>query len=379
MTSDQKRVLLQLGLFILTFITTTLAGAEWAYGRSIFAKDYAWSDFVSGLEFSIPFLLILTVHEFGHYFVARYHKVKVTLPYYLPMPPLPFSIGTMGALIRIKEKIYSKKQNFDIGIAGPLAGFAAALIILFYAFTHLPEPEYIFQIHPEYEQYGLSYADHVYENQNENIVDITIGKNLLFLFFEKFVADPDRMPNPHEIMHYPLILAGFLSLVFTFLNLLPIGQLDGGHVSYGLFGFKIHRIIASVIFVAFLFYAGIGVVTPRDSPDDLLFWVPGAIGFLYLALSGLGFSKRDTLMYALIMFAALFVLSWLFPNLQGYSGWLVFGFLIGRFIGIQHPPSEIQEPLDTKRIILGWLSLIIFVICFTPAPLMITQVIVDQP
>jgi membrane-associated protease RseP (regulator of RpoE activity) len=379
MTSDQKRVLLQLGLFILTFITTTLAGAEWAYGRSIFAKDYAWSDFVSGLEFSIPFLLILTVHEFGHYFVARYHKLKVTLPYYLPMPPLPFSIGTMGALIRIKEKIYSKKQNFDIGIAGPLAGFAAALIILFYAFTHLPEPEYIFQIHPEYEQYGLSYADHVYENQNENIVDITIGKNLLFLFFEKFVADPDRMPNPHEIMHYPLILAGFLSLVFTFLNLLPIGQLDGGHVSYGLFGFKIHRIIASVIFVAFLFYAGIGVVTPRDSPDDLLFWVPGAIGFLYLALSGLGFSKRDTLMYALIMFAALFVLSWLFPNLQGYSGWLVFGFLIGRFIGIQHPPSEIQEPLDTKRIILGWLSLIIFVICFTPAPLMITQVIVDQP
>jgi len=379
MTRDQKRVLLQLGLFILTFITTTLAGAEWAYGRSVFAPDYAWSDFVSGLEFSIPFLLILTVHEFGHYFVARYHKVKVTLPYYLPMPPLPFSIGTMGALIRIKEKIYSKKQNFDIGIAGPLAGFAAALIILFYAFTHLPEPEYIFQIHPEYEQYGLSYADHVYENQNENIVDITIGKNLLFLFFEKFVADPDRMPNPHEIMHYPLILAGFLSLVFTFLNLLPIGQLDGGHVSYGLFGFKIHRIIASVIFVAFLFYAGIGVVTPRDSPDDLLFWVPGAIGFLYLALSGLGFSKRDTLMYALIMFAALFVLSWLFPNLQGYSGWLVFGFLIGRFIGIQHPPSEIQEPLDTKRIILGWLSLIIFVICFTPAPLMITQVIVDQP
>ena len=141
MNSDQKRVLLQLGLFILTFITTTLAGAEWAYGRSVFAKDYAWSDFVSGLEFSIPFLLILTVHEFGHYFVARYHKVKVTLPYYLPMPPLPFSIGTMGALIRIKEKIYSKKQNFDIGIAGPLAGFATALIILFYAFTHLPEPE----------------------------------------------------------------------------------------------------------------------------------------------------------------------------------------------------------------------------------------------
>ena len=104
------------------------------------------------------------------------------------------------------------------------------MVILFYGFTHLPEPEYIFQIHPEYEQYGLRYADYVYENQQESIIDITIGKNLLFLFFENFVADPARVPNPHEIMHYPFIFAGFLSLVFTFLNLLPIGQLDGGHV-----------------------------------------------------------------------------------------------------------------------------------------------------
>jgi len=379
MSSDQKRVLLQLGLFIITFITTTLAGAEWSYGRSIFAPDYSWSDFLSGLEYSIPFLLILTVHEFGHYFAAKYHKVKVTLPYYLPMPPLPFSIGTMGALIRLREKVYSKKQNFDIGFAGPLAGFVAALVILFYGFTHLPEPEYIFQIHPEYEQYGLSYADYVYQNQKESIIDITIGKNLLFLFFENFVADPARVPNPHEIMHYPIIFAGFLSLVFTFLNLLPIGQLDGGHVAYGLFGFKLHRIVASIIFVAFLFYAGIGVVTPRDGAESLLYWIPGSIAFLYMALSGLGLPKRDTIMYALIMFAALFVLSWLYPNLQGYSGWLLFGFLIGRFIGVQHPPSEIEEPLDTKRVILGWFCLLIFIICFTPAPLTIAEIIVEQP
>jgi membrane-associated protease RseP (regulator of RpoE activity) len=123
MNSDQKRVLLQLVLFIITFITTTLAGAEWTYGRSIFAPNYSWSDFFSGLEYSVPFLLILTVHEFGHYFAARYHKIKVSLPYYLPMPPMQFSIGTMGALIRLREKVYSKKQNFDIGLAGPLAGF----------------------------------------------------------------------------------------------------------------------------------------------------------------------------------------------------------------------------------------------------------------
>ena len=127
MSSDQKRVLLQLGLFILTFVTTTFAGAEWAYGRSIFAPDYSWSDFFSGLEFSIPFLLILTVHELGHYFVARYHKVKVTLPYYLPMPPLPFSIGTMGALIRIKEKIYLLGKKFIFKIFAKTDFFANLL------------------------------------------------------------------------------------------------------------------------------------------------------------------------------------------------------------------------------------------------------------
>jgi membrane-associated protease RseP (regulator of RpoE activity) len=341
--------------------------------------DYSWQDFLSGLEFSIPFLLILTVHEFGHYFVAMYHKVKATLPYYLPMPPLPFSIGTMGAVIRMREKVYSKKQNFDIGIAGPLAGFVVALIVLFYGFTHLPEPEYIFQIHPEFEQYGPNYADVVYENQKENTIDPVIGRNLLFMFFENFVADPTRVPNPHEVMHYPFLFAGFLSLVFTFLNLLPIGQLDGGHVVYGLFGYKIHRIIASAIFIALMFYAGIGVVTPRDPPESLLYWIPGSIAFLYFALSGMGLPKRDTLMYALIMFAGMFLLSWLYPTLEGYSGWLLFGFLIGRFIGIQHPPSEIEEPLDTKRFILGWLALLIFIITFTPAPLTITQVISPQP
>ena len=86
--SERRRVLLQIGLFVITFITTTIAGAEWTYGKSIYAPTYTWSDFLSGLEFSIPFLLILTVHEFGHYFMTRYHKIKVSLPYYLPMPPI---------------------------------------------------------------------------------------------------------------------------------------------------------------------------------------------------------------------------------------------------------------------------------------------------
>ncbi len=380
MNSDQKRVLLQLGLFIITFITTTLAGAEWTYGRSIFAPNYSWSDFFSGLEYSIPFLLILTVHEFGHYFVARYHKIKVSLPYYLPMPPMPFSIGTMGALIRLREKVYSKKQNFDIGLAGPLAGFVAALVILFYGFTHLPEPEYIFQIHPEYEQYGLSYADYVYKNQQGKYHSILPLARICCFCFSKILWRIRRGFRTRTRSCITLLfLPAFYPWYLRFLTYCLLVNWTAGMWLMDYSASKLHRIIASVIFVAFLFYAGIGVVTPRDEPESLLYWIPGSIAFLYLALSGLGLPKRDTIMYALIMFAALFVLSWLYPNLQGYSGWLLFGFLIGRFIGIQHPPSEIEEPLDTKRIILGWLCLLIFIICFTPAPLNIAEIIVDQP
>lgn len=377
MNSSRRRAFIQAALFIATLITTTAAGAEWTYERSVYMPGYGWQDFLSGLEFSIPFLLILTVHEFGHYFTAMYHKVKATLPYYIPIPPFQFSIGTMGAVIRLQSKVYSKKQNFDIGIAGPLAGFMTAIIVLFYGFTHLPEPEYIFQIHPEYAKYGLNYAAIVYEKPAENTIDITIGKNLVFLFFENFVADSSRMPNPHEIYHYPIIFAGYLSLMFTCLNLLPIGQLDGGHVVYGLFGFKIHRIIASLFFIALLLYAGLGFYTDRGAvglnkdPDNLLLWIAGSIVFLYLALTGLGLPKRDTLMYALLILAVLLLLSWAYPTLQGYSGWLVFVFLLGRFIGIQHPPSEIEEPLDPKRVILGWLCFAIFIICFSPAPIVL--------
>ena len=138
------------------------------------------------MYYSIPFLTILTVHEFGHYLTAKYHNVKVTLPFYIPLwlgfIPLPFTIGTAGAFIRIKEMIHSRKQYFDIGIAGPLAGFVVAVLVLTYGFTHLPPPEYIFEIHPEYKEYGLNYEDYVYDLLPGYLV---MGDNLLFMFFEK--------------------------------------------------------------------------------------------------------------------------------------------------------------------------------------------------
>ena len=361
-------VVVQVMLFAATFVTTTLAGAEWTFGKSVYMPDFGWREFALGLPFSLSFIGILTVHEFGHYFMARHHGIKASLPYYIPLPPFPLSIGTMGAIIRLRQRVPSNIQNFDIGIAGPLAGFVLAIGVLFYGFTHLPEPSYIYQIHPEYEAYGENYAEHAYAAK-EGMIDIVVGKNLLFMFFEKFVADPERMPNPHELMHYPLLFAGFLALVFTSLNLLPIGQLDGGHVLYGLVGYKRHKQIASFIFIAFLFYAGLGLLRPSDPLDDLLIYIPMYIFFLYICFKGLKLAMRDAVMYAFIVFAVQFALAWMFPMVQGYTGWLLFAFMLGRFLGIDHPPCLVEVPLDPARRWLGWLALVIFIISFTPAPL----------
>ena len=369
MSDGSKKTLLHIGLFIATFVTTTLAGAEWSHGKSIFYGEFGWNDFVGGMSFSIPFLLVLTVHEFGHYFAARYHNVNSSLPYYIPLPPFPLSIGTLGAVIRLRQRVPTIKQNFDIGIAGPLAGFVMAILILIYGFTNLPPAEYIFQIHPEYEEYGLDYAQHVYnEDGPQNIV---LGTNLIFVFFERYVADPTRLPNHHEMMHYPFLFAGFLSLFFTALNLLPVGQLDGGHVLYGLFGQKRHQIIASVVFVLFMGYAGLGLqyIEPSNSVNDLLVAIPLYVFFLFLVLRGLQFPPRDTIMVSLAIFAVQFLLMRLFPGIEGFPGWLLFGFIVGRFVGIAHPKAEIEEPLDSSRQFLGWLALVVFVICLSPSPL----------
>lgn len=383
MSERVKTNLIHLALFIVTFITTTLAGAEWTHGKSILAltdehffnPDYTLTDLWSGLPYSICFLLILTAHEFGHYFVARYYKVRVTLPYFIPLPPIPLMFGTMGALIRLKSPVRTMQQNFDIGIAGPLAGFVVAIGFLWYGFAHLPPPEYVFQFHPGYEKFGLDYANLVYRHEHmpDGTVDVLIGKNLLFVFFEQFVADPARMPNVHEIMHYPFLFAGFLSLVFTSMNLLPVGQLDGGHVLYGLIGFKRHRIVATVIFICFLFYAGIGFISPYQPWSELSYQIPLYVGFLFLALKGLRQSTQTTLLLALSVFTAQYVLAILFPHFQGYAGWLLFMFIVGRFVGIPHPPCEVEEPLTTGRKLLGWFALLIFILCFTPAPISLIQ------
>lgn len=372
MNSRVKNALLYGSLFVVTFLTTTLAGAEWTYGKSFFySENYSWGDFASGLPYSICFLTILTCHEFGHYFTAIYYRIKTTLPYYIPIPPINFSLGTFGALIRIKQRILSNKQQFDVGIAGPLAGFVAALLFLIYGFVTLPPPEYIFQFHPDYQQYGLAYAAQVYNpaTMPPGTVDVVIGKNLLFSLLEKIFADPARMPNPHEIIHYPFLFAGFLSLVFTSLNLLPIGQLDGGHVLYGLVGYRRHKLIATAIYVPLLFYCGLGFIDMSWSLENLFIFSAAYLFALYRVMYNFFQLKRDRAMYALLIFTSQYLISWLYPSLHGYTTWLLFVLIVGAMAGVQHPPSPIEEPLSRTRKILGWLALAIFILCIAPNPI----------
>lgn len=357
--------IIQLLLFITTFITVTMSGEFWIRGKMWLAGPYEWADFLEGLNFSIPFLLFLTVHEFGHYFTAIYHKVKTTLPWYIPLPPF-FLVGTMGAIIRIKGMIWSKKQYFDVGVSGPIAGFVIAFATLFYGFTHLPDQSYLYDIHPEYAEHGVEYGEQMQEN--DSTINLAIGKNILFSVMEStLVEDPSLMPGKYEIIHYPYLFAGFLALFFTALNLLPIGQLDGGHVLYGLFGHKWHFLISRIIFTLFLFYAGYGLFSPADDYDTLI-WALPYLYFLYIMFRSFKEDKQTTLMYATIMFALQFLIPLVYSGMEGYSGWLLFAFIISRVLGVEHPKARIEQPLDTKRQLLGWLALLIFVISFSPQP-----------
>lgn len=399
----KKTLLIQAGLFVLTLLTTTLAGLEWTVGKFLIA-GLTWDEFLSGFQFSIPFLGILTFHEFGHYFTAKYHRIKVTLPYYIPLWfgffGLP-SLGTMGAFIRIKESIISRTKYFDVGVSGPIAGFVVAIICFVAGFKTLPETDYIYEIHPEYEIFGESFEEKMagldtvilkkdldpnrmnYELLPDTIKtnhgSVSFGDNILMNLGRKYLAPDDRyIPSSSELMHYPLLLASFLAFFFTALNLLPIGQLDGGHILFGLLGAKNHAVISRIIFTGFTFYAGLGMITTTnlgnssyESLGIFLIEIAAYLYFLFIASYSVFKENRNRLLFATALFTTQFFIGSFF-QVEGYSGWLVFALLIGRFIGVDHPPVIENQPLSLGRKVLGWAALIIFVLSFSPQPLVFT-------
>lgn len=379
-------------LFVITFLATTLAGAEWIFGEKSFiallfdvdgfagigSGGLGFDGFVAGLAYSIPFLGILTVHEFGHYFAAKYHNIRASLPFYIPMwlgfLGMPSTIGTMGAFIKIESPFTSQKSLFDVGVAGPLAGFVIALIVLFYGFLNLPSPEYVIEVaHPSWQKYGLDYASYVYKSIPEG-ANMELGTNLLFEFFKNYVApNPEWVPNNREIFHYPFLLAGYLALFFTALNLMPIGQLDGGHVLYAMFGEKWHKKISMGMFTLFLTYAGLGLISPQDPIEDIALYSIFYLFFLFIIFLKNTEKPINAVVFALGIYAFQFIFVSIFPEIHGYYGWLAFGFLLGRVLGLSHPPTQNQvTPLTKGRMIVGVITFIIFILCFSPQPFVIS-------
>ncbi|MBD2722360.1 site-2 protease family protein [Hymenobacter sp. BT189] len=350
--SPARTAALHIGLFLLTLVTTTLAGIQLTRGAlamlplEVFGLRGAalWAELKRGLWFALPFLGVLTVHEFGHYFTARHNRVRASLPYYIPFP---MGLGTFGAVIRIRERIFSRREFFDIGLAGPLAGFLVAVPLLIYGFTHL-SPAVGGPI--------------VYEQTLE------VAQPLLFQLLARLFADPALVPPANELLHYPVLLAGSLSLFFTALNLLPLGQLDGGHILYGLLGPGRFNRLALYLFIGFIFYAGLGLFTLRDDWQTWLYGGPVYAGYLALIFWRVLPAPRQGLLLAAGIWAAQLGCAAAFPGLVGNPGWLVFGLLLGRFTGIYHPPAPDERPLSPGRKVLGWVMVAIFVLCFTPSP-----------
>lgn len=303
-------------LFAVTFLTTVFAGLQWTTGNM---GPYELKELISGLPYAISIIFILGLHEFGHYFAAMYHKVKATLPYFIPFPPIPgfFNFGTMGAVIKTKSVINNNKAMFDIGVAGPIAGFVACLIVLIYGYTHLPPVDYILSIHPDY--YSPDYG--------KGAIGLEFGNTLLFDLLKYLFANPkDFTPPMSEIYHYPYLCVGWFGLFVTAMNLIPVGQLDGGHIIYSMFGEKIHEAIASVSLIILL--------------------IIGAAGVL------------DSLIGLHISF--------------GWSGWLFWAFILFFFIKVKHPPVPQYEKLGAGRMIIGYAAIAIFILSFSPTPFILS-------
>jgi membrane-associated protease RseP (regulator of RpoE activity) len=271
-----SRARINLILFVITVFTTLLAGSFYEDGNLL-----------SGAPFAFTLLAILGTHEFGHYFVARYHQAAVTLPYFIPFPSLPgmLSLGTMGAVIQLRSPIRNRKQLFDIGVAGPLAGLVVAIPLLIYGLSQSP-------IQPPPTDNGY----------------LQEGNSLLYLGLKYLVHGRILPGDGLDVTMNSMTYAAWIGLFVTSLNLLPMGQLDGGHVAYALFG-------------------------------------------------------RRAWQLARITAGALLILAFL--GWQGWFLWVLLPFLFG----LRHPPPlNDHTPLDTRRRILGMVMILIFVLVFTPVP-----------
>jgi membrane-associated protease RseP (regulator of RpoE activity) len=219
---DRPNWALHLGLFLATIATTTWAGALHD-GVNLLQEP---GRFAVGLPYSLGLLLILGAHEMGHYLTARLHGIRVTPPYFIPVP---FSLGTFGAFIKIKSLTPDRRALFDVAVAGPLAGLVFAIPALLI---------------------GLRYSTVLPDGAplNPSLTGVSAGSSLLLAVLAKLSLGASMVEGHHIELH-PLAFAGWLGLLVTALNLVPIGQLDGGHISHAMFGLRASSGLSKVALV----------------------------------------------------------------------------------------------------------------------------------
>ena len=306
-------------LFLLTVVTTTIAGIVQSIPENALKfqppPPSTWLDYIlyiphyylgtiqeligftilnprmlaQGLTFSAALLAILLAHEMGHYIACRRYGVSATLPFFIPAPPL-FLAGTFGAFIKIRSSIPTRRALFDIGLAGPLAGFIVLLPIAVVGVVNVGPP--------------LAAPGH----------EIVFNDPLLLRLLGRALGvqlEPYSPTNPYY-------MAAWLGLLVTSLNLMPVGQLDGGHGTFALFGLQAHKWIGRLAFVTTGALAVIG-----------WFWHGSPSGFLY------------TILLAVMLM-------------------------------VRHPQPQVMEPLGIKRVLIAILTLIVFALSFWPFPITIT-------
>lgn len=295
---------LNLVLFVATVASTLFAGASLSWEAS---EAAGWGELLlAGVPFSASLLGILVAHEMGHFITARYHRVDASWPYFIPVP---FGIGTFGAVIRMRGRIPSRDALIDIGASGPLAGFVVAVPLLIYGITLSPlvevptEPNYLFG-----NLSAIKLLTGWFSGQWPWLHEWPMEPQpLLYVLLKKLVF---QLPAGQDVMVHPVAYASVIGLFVTALNLIPVGQLDGGHVAYAVFGDRARTV--------------------------------GRVAFVFL----------------------------LAMTLVSSVSWLVWLLVVGRFVGTGHPRVDRDHlPLTNGRRLIVLCTVLVFLLTLTPVPM----------
>jgi membrane-associated protease RseP (regulator of RpoE activity) len=303
------RLFLHVALFLATFLTTTASGAMYVHEKGAIVP------IADGLAYSVPLLLILVCHELGHYFAARAHGVDASLPYFIPLPPWLSLIGTMGAVIGMREVTSDRKKLIDIGAAGPLAGIIVAIPVLVYGLAR--------------SKVGVIAGDGYQE-----------GNSILYAVLKHAIKGEWLPQGGRDVAMHPTAWAGWVGLLVTMINLLPIGQLDGGHIATAYFGNRYDRFA-------------------RAFHRALPLMAIGVFAWVMHVVRGETGARWDWRLGANVAVGA--ALFWMI--------WYVLLAILGRLSGgLDHPPVD-EAPLPASRRALFWVVFIVFVGIFMPVPI----------